>query len=416
MTSNSSADPRPHLVILGSGFGAFQCLRSLNGDSYRVTVVSPRNHFLFTPLLVGATVGTVEDRNIIEPIRGRKTGVQFCHAACEHIHAESHTVDCKSLWDGTRFSMEFDRLVVAVGGKSSTFGIEGVEEHALFLKEVSDARAIRRRILGCLERAGLPGTSPQQREQLLHWVIVGGGPTGTEFSAELHDFVRDARKAYPEVVDDVKITLLEATEELLPSFDEALQNYTENRFQREGIEVRVECAAQEVQKDHVILTSGERLPCGMVVWSTGIVPHVLISDSGLPVTDKGFLRTDDRCRVLDHPDIYAIGDTARIEETSLPVTAQLAQQQGRYLGKALSRRAQGKEVDPFQFRNLGTLAYIGEGRALADLPVGSLKGRVAWIFWRSVYFTKLVGLRNKLQLLGDWIHSALFGRDISRTP
>jgi len=416
MTNSSTQDNRPHLVVLGSGFGALQCIRTLKSADFRVTVISPRNHFLFTPLLIGTTVGTVEDRNITEPVRTRRSGSEFCQATCEEIDADTKQLHCRSPLDESFFTMGYDQLVIAVGGQNSTFGIKGVREHAFFLKEVTDARAIRRRILGCLERASLPETSEQTRNQILHWVVVGGGPTGTEFAGELFDFLKDARDAYPKVAPQVNITLLEAAEDILPSFDQALRDYAVKRFQREGIEVRSESPAKEVLEDRVILESGEEIPCGLVVWSTGIVPRSLVEKCDLPKTEKGFLRTDDCCRVVGHDDIYAIGDTARTEERSYPATAQLAQQQGRYLGKALTRSARGKEINPFRFHNLGTLAYIGSRRALADLPVGKVKGRTAWLFWRSVYLTKLVGLRNKLNLLGDWIDTRIFGRDISRFP
>jgi NADH:ubiquinone reductase (non-electrogenic) len=245
-------------------------------------------------------------------------------------------------------------------------------------------------------------------------VVVGGGPTGIEFAAELHDFLEDADKWYPGEVPDVRITVLEAMDEILPSFDRNLQEYALKRFAREGIQVRTESPAKEVAANRVTLQSGDTVDCGIIVWSTGIAPRPLIRDCGLPKSDKGMLLTDGSCQVIDHPDIFALGDTAMHEDTQLPATAQVAQEEGKFLADRFNREAAGKELKPFHFKSRGMLAYVGGRRAIADLPRADVTGRKAWIFWRSVYLTKLVSLKNKILVAVDWFVTSLFGRDISR--
>jgi NADH:ubiquinone reductase (non-electrogenic) len=410
MTKSSQA----HVVILGSGFGAVQTAKHLNTSRARVTLISPRNHFLFTPLLVSTTTGKVGFRHISEPVRSACTDVTYRQAACTAIDPGARTVQCESPEDGGVFTEPYDHLVVAVGGENSTFGIEGVHGHAVFLKELRHAENIRHRLLGLLERAMLPETPESERRRLLHWVVVGGGPTGSEFAAELHDFLEEMKGTLGDLRPFARITLLEAAEDILPSFDQALQDYAEEHFRREGIDVRKNTPATTVHADRITLADGGEIPCGLVVWSTGIRPRSWVAESGLATDERGFLRTDAHCRVAGQQDVYAIGDCARVEDSSFPATAQLAQQQGRYLGKALRRRLRGKDVKPFRFRHLGMMASLGDKTAMADLPKGSIKGRTAWWIWRSVYFTKLMGGRNKLRLLGDWLHTRLFGRETSR--
>jgi NADH:ubiquinone reductase (non-electrogenic) len=414
--SRSLPNEQPRVLILGAGFGALSVIKRLKKTDYQVTVVSPRNHFLFTPLLFGTAVGTHEDRNVTEPIRSASPDHRFYHARCVQIHPEEGSVTCESVVDPVRFRLEYDTLIIAVGGRTQTFGIPGVSEHALFLKEISDARQIRQRLVGLLERATLPGVSPEEKQRQLNWVVVGGGPTGSEFAGELHDFVQDVAGLYPGSAPEVRISLMEASDELLPMFDEALREYAEDRFRREGVDVRKGERVSEVCAEKIVLAGGEEIPAGMVVWATGIRPFDWLQQTGLATSEKGFLLTDAFCRVKGQEQIYAIGDAAVMEEQSLPATAQVAQQQGRYLGKALRREERNKPVKPFRFRNRGMLASLGDSRALADLPVGSVKGRWAWWFWRSVYLTKLVGWRNKWNVLRDWMVTALFGRETSRIP
>lgn len=413
MTSDPST---PRLVILGSGFGALRTAQKLRRSPAKVTIVSPRNHFLFSPLLISSTIGSVEFRNVIEPIRDACPHAEYFQASAVSLDAEASTVTCQSPQGGAEFTLTYDDLVIAVGGKNGTFGIPGVREHTLFLKEVADADKIRRRILGCLERAELPGISESERDRLLHWIVVGAGPTGSEFVAELNDFLRDVKKRYPGLKDKIRLTLLEACNEILPSFDESLRSYAERQLKEENITVRKQAPAKEVREHTVVLEDGEEVSGGLIVWSTGIAPRDWIQECGLPTNSRGFLRIDNECRVVDQSHIFAIGDTARMEDSEYPATAQLAQQQGKYLGKAMARRLKNKPVTPFHFHNLGMMAYLGDHQAMADLPKGAVTGRLAWLMWKSVYFTKLVGWRNKIRLLGDWLHARLFGRETSRIP
>lgn len=408
------ATSRPVLVVLGTGFGAFNLIKHLN-DGYEVVVVSPRNHFLFTPLLPSTTVGTLEFRSIIEPIRHARKDVRFYHAWATGIDTNRRTVQCKGAADGHEFTLEYDILVIAVGAVSNTFGIPGVAEHAFFLKELNDARELRQHIISCFERANLPGVSAEERHRLLHFVVCGGGPTGVEFAAELNDFMlEDLQKAYPHLVAAAKITLVEAMREILGTFDEKLRRYATALFARQRISVLTESPVVRVDGKTVYLKDGSELPYGLLLWSTGNGPTTFVEHLDLLKDSRSRILIDEFFRVHGFDNIYAMGDCAVVESKPLPATSQVAQQQGKYLAKSLMRRARRLDVQPFHYRHLGMLAYVGDDKALADLEGVKGRGWITWVFWRSAYLSKIVSLKNKTLVLFDWLKAKIFGRDISQ--
>ncbi|MFA6469039.1 MAG: FAD-dependent oxidoreductase [Bacteroidota bacterium] len=403
------------LIILGSGFASFSILKGIDTDLYDVIVVSPRNHFIFTPLLPSTTVGTIEFRSIIEPIRSAKEHITYYHAFCTAVDQEKKSIQCKNALDGNEFSLSFDTLVIGVGAISNTFGIEGVEQYGLFLKELSDARAIRQRIIENLERASTPNLHFEERRQLLHFVVVGGGPTGVEFAAELHDFLtEDLVDSYPSVLPDVSITLFEAGDALLSSFDATLSEYTVRNFQRQKISVRLQSQVAKVEEKEILLRDGSRVPYGLMVWSTGNTQTPFVTLLPFAKDQGSRLITDEYFRIKGVPHIYSLGDCATIEGNVLPATSQVAQQEGYYLAKSLNNHARNRPVKPFIYHHKGMLAYIGSNRALADLPQVKGRGFSTWIFWRSAYLTKLVSWKNKVLVVFDWMKAFVFGRDSSR--
>jgi len=406
---------KSNLVVLGSGFAAFSLLKQIDTNTFDVTAVSPRNYFLFTPLLPSTTVGTIGFRSIIEPIRTASPNVRYYHARCTHIDLEGKHVVCQGEVDHRQFRLPYDLLVVGVGMVSNTYGIPGVTEHGLFLKDTHDAQHIRRRIIECFEQAAQPGVTPRERKRLLHFVVVGGGPTGVEFAAEMHDFLReDLEEAFPDLAPHVTITLLEAADQILNTFDEELRAYTTRLFQRRRIRVRTGSLVIRVDRESILLRDGTEIPYGLAVWSTGIGPTELARALPFP-KDRGFrILTDEYFRVHGTESIYAIGDCALIEGKNFPATAQVAQQQGRFLARHLKRVERGRSVEAFRYRHYGMLAYVGGGKALADLENFKGRGFLTWLFWRSAYLTRLVSLKNKLRVLFDWFTTFIFGRDISR--
>ncbi|KAL5793881.1 hypothetical protein ACOSP7_002475 [Xanthoceras sorbifolium] len=319
------------VVVLGTGWAGTSFLKNLKDKSYEVQVVSPRNYFAFTPLLPSVTNGTVEARSIVEPIRNimMKKGmeVQFKEAECYKIDPDKQKIHCRTtgssnLGGKEEFALDYDILIVAMGARANTFNTPGVVENAHFLKEVEDAQRIRRTVIDCFERASLPSLTDEERKRILHFVVVGGGPTGVEFAAELHDFVvEDLPKLYPTVKDFAKITLLEAGDNILSMFDKRITAFAENKFKRDGIDLKmgsmvVKVSDKEISTKDRITGQLSSIPYGMVVWSTGIGTRPVITDfmKQIGQANRRVLATDEWLRVEGYNNIYALGDCATINQ------------------------------------------------------------------------------------------------------
>lgn len=319
---------KKRVVLLGTGWAGISFLKDLDVSSYDVQVVSPQNYFAFTPLLPSVTCGTVEARSIAEPVRNiikkRNAEIQFWEAEAIKIDAAKNKVFCKSNIDKeTRdFSLEYDYLIIAVGAQVNTFGTPGVLENCHFLKELADAQKIRRTVTDCFEKAVLPGLSEEERKRNLHFVIVGGGPTGVEFAAELHDYIQeDLINLYPTVKDLVRITLIQSGDHILNSFDERISSFAEKKFQRDGIEVLTECRVVNVSDNEItmkIKSTGAvcSIPHGLVLWSTGVGTRPVIKDfmEQIGQGKRRVLATNEWLRVKECENVYALGDCATIDQ------------------------------------------------------------------------------------------------------
>ncbi|GAA0149141.1 oxidoreductase [Lithospermum erythrorhizon] len=238
----TKGEEKPRVVVIGSGWAGCRLMKEIDTKIYDIVCVSPRNHMVFTPLLASTCVGTLEFRSVAEPI-GRiqpaistQPGSYYFLANCQMIDFNNHVVNCKSLPEGAGnlepwdFNISYDKLIIAAGAEASTFGIKGVKEHAIFLREVYHAQEIRRKLLVNLMLSDVPGVSDEEKRRLLHFVVVGGGPTGVEFSGELSDFImKDVRQRYAHVKDYIHVTLIEA-KDILSSFDDRLRRYAVNQL------------------------------------------------------------------------------------------------------------------------------------------------------------------------------------------
>jgi len=281
----------------------------------------------------------------------------------------------------------------------------------IFLKELHDARKIRGRIIELFERASLPTRSMEEKRELLHIVIVGGGPTGIEFGGELSDFFwRDLSRYFPDApIHAVQITILEASNKILSAFDQTLVKQALRSIMKTGVHIRTDTLVKQVKPNAVVLADGSEIKCGMVVWSTGNGPNRLVQSLNFPKTKQGKIRVDDHLRVLGMEDVFALGDCAEIESDPLPATAQVAQGQGHYLASFLN----GKTKEPFHFKYLGVMAYIGHQHSIMDSKWFKGTGLISWFLWRSVYLTRLELVKNKFQVPFEWLRTFIWGRDVT---
>ncbi|KAL3764987.1 hypothetical protein ACHAW5_001837 [Stephanodiscus triporus] len=493
----SSSGEKETIVVLGTGWGAASFLKNVDTDRYDVTVISPRNYFVFTPMLAGASVGTVDFKSITEPIREINNRAKYVEASATSIDTTKRTVSCVSVscegnsCETIEFDVAYDRLLFSVGARTTTFGTPGVEEYCNYLKQVGDAQQIKNAIVNCFENASLPAraSTPEMIERELTFVIVGAGPTGVEFAAELLDFIEgDGPRYYKELLPYVRIKIVEAAPTILRPFEDGMKDEAMRRLTRDieipgvptirPLEVLLNKQVSEVSAKYIYFKDGDRLHYGMALWAAGIGPLPLttslieeLGDTEQSTAQKEFARgrlgVDPWLRVIGgRGRIFSLGDCSCVSNTpSLPATAQVASQQGEYLGRLLSNdyrideagddsssllppmvldRDQPRSLSeriasltmgddeiaaPFQFLDLGILAYTGSGSALAQVQVApgkgdptsetwnpvrlQIKGKLGFGLWRSIYLWKQTSPKNVVLVTLDWIKVKLFGRDIS---
>ncbi|KAH9892943.1 hypothetical protein F4778DRAFT_748940 [Xylariomycetidae sp. FL2044] len=462
------------LVVLGTGWGSVALLKKLDTSNYNVVVISPRNYFLFTPLLPSCTTGNIEHRSIMEPVRQilrhKKAAVKFYEAEATKIDTEKKVIKISDNSDvkGQVHETEvpYDMLVIGVGAENATFGIPGVREHSCFLKEIRDAQAIRTKIMDCVETAAFKDQTPEEVDRLLHMVVVGGGPTGVEFAGELRDFFdEDIQKLIPEIAPRFKVTLIEALPNVLPMFSKQLIDYTESTFKEEHIEIKTKTMVKNVTdktvEAEVTGPDGKKslitIPYGLLVWATGNAVRPIVKDlmSQIPAQrdSRRGLAVNEYLVVQGGRDIWAIGDCA---VAGYAPTAQVASQEGAFLARLFNNMAKTealedkvrelssnlnlkpgntaevtqdieetekqlrriKDIKPFHYSHQGSLAYIGSEKAVAD--VAWLNGNVAsggkltYLFWRSAYLSMCFSTRNRVLVALDWVKAKIYGRDVSR--
>ncbi|GFQ06356.1 internal alternative NAD(P)H-ubiquinone oxidoreductase a2 mitochondrial [Phtheirospermum japonicum] len=438
---------KPRVVVLGSGWAACRFLKGLDTRLYDVVCISPRNHMVFTPLLASTCVGTLEFRSVAEPVSqiqealAKDPNSYFFLASCTGVDTDKHEVYCETAGDDKvseepyRFKVSYDKLVIASGSEPLTFGIKGVKEHAFFLREVSHAQEIRKRLLLNLMLSQNPGITEEEKERLLHCVVIGGGPTGVEFSGELSDFImRDVRQRYAHVKNYIRVTLIEANE-ILSSFDVGLREYATKHLTKYGVRL-VRGVVKEVHADKIVLSDGSDVPYGLLVWSTGVGPSEFVKSlKNLPKSPGGRIGVDEWLRVPAVEDVFALGDCAgfleQVGRPVLPALAQVAERQGKFLVELLNRIGKqdcGKALsakdiplgDPFVYKHLGSMASVGRYKALVDLRQSkdakglSMAGFLSWLVWRSAYLTRVISWRNRFYVAFNWATTLVFGRDNSR--
>lgn len=394
----------PRIVIVGGGFGGLACARALGNAPALVTVVDRRNHNLFQPLLYQVATAALSPADIAEPIRktlGRFANMQMFMAEVTGVDAEKRIVATN------RGSLPYDYLVIATGSEYNYFGNDAWRQFAPGLKTIREARQIRQRLLSAFERAEWSADDAERRAFLTS-VIIGGGPTGVEMAgaiSELGRFMvaRDFRHIPPA---DVRVILVEAGSRILAGFPESLSAYAQQYLDDIGVEVRLGSRVSSVLSDSVTIGE-ETIPAGTIIWGAGIRPSVAAAWLGLENVARGKIPVGPGLAVSGHPDIYCIGDTAECigpDGKPLPALAQVAKQQGIYLGNALRRRMAGKQAgEPFRFHNRGNTAVIGRHAAIFDFGTWQMKGRLAWLLWAIVHVYLLVSFEKRLLVSLQWI-------------
>ena len=391
------------VVILGVGFGGLQAARDLAGQGVELVLVNRHNFHLFTPLLYQVATGSQEQESIVYPLRD----IIRDWPDTKFRLAEVIRVDLEhQLLETDHGPIAYDYLILAPGSVPSYFGMESIQRWAYPLKDLEDAVQLRNRILRAFERA-LDEPDPDVRRALLTFVIVGGGPTGIEFAGALAELVRlELRRDYGELSrEQVRVILLEASSRLLGVFPEPLGKYAAARLERMGVEVRLEARVTGAEVDKVLLDGSDPIPTFTLFWSTGVEGQPLGFEPGVARVHGGRLAVEPDLSLPGHPEVFAVGDLAYVEQqgVALPQMAPVAIQEGAHAARAVRARLQGRAVKPFHFRDKGMMAVIGRGKAVATLFGLNFKGFLAWLVWLGFHLISLIGFRNRVVVLVNWV-------------
>ena len=395
-------DLRPHLVIVGGGFGGLYAARALAGRPVRVTLLDRRNHHLFQPLLYQVATAVLNPSDIAVPLRSILRGasnVTVFLANVERVDLAGRRVVLD------RGEIAYDVLILAAGASHSYFGHDDWELLAPGLKTLEDALEIRRRVLLAYEAAERERDGAEQ-EALLTFVVVGGGPTGVELAGALGEISRQTITRDFRLIDPsrARIVLVEGAPRILTAFPESLSRAAQDALQRIGVEVRTGVTVTRVTTDAVWL-GGEQIRARTVLWAAGVAAAPLARTLGTPLDRSGRVLVEPDLSIPGHPEAFAIGDVcACLHQTGapLPGVAPVAIQQGRAVADNVLRRVGGQPTRPFRYRDQGSMATIGRAAAVAVVGRFKLSGLVAWLAWLLVHIMFLIGFRNRLLVLFEW--------------
>ena len=387
----------PHVVVVGAGFGGVSATDELAKEGFRVTLIDRHPYNTFQPLLYQVATGGLNAGDVTYSLRyfaARHDGVRFRRAAVIGIDHDAQEVLCD---DGVRVA--FDYLIAANGITTNHFGIPGAAEYSMSMYTRAEALKVRDAIFGSLETiAGLsdPGTGG------FTVVIVGGGATGVEIAGQLAELKTETvPSTYPELNPTrVHVVLVEMAEHLLAPFHDSLRKYALGELIKRGVDVRLKTALSEVHADRVDFKDGSSIPVDLVIWAAGVAGDPDIRDWGLPIGRGGRIEANGDTRVVGFEHIFAVGDASVIVDNPLPQLAQPALQMGKHAARQITRLYRGLETETFSYHDKGTMATIGRGDAVLQMPQGlKLKGVPAWLGWIFLHILYLLGGRNRAQTL-----------------
>ncbi len=387
--------PYPRVVIVGGGFGGLQCAKALRDEPVDVLLVDRRNYHLFTPLLYQVASCLLNPSDITAPLRKVLRGARNVRYRSGDVAGVDFERECVRLTDDVE--LPYDYLVLATGSTTNYYGNESVRAHALGLKDLGEALQLRNHVLECLDRAA-SATDDDERRRLLNFCIVGGGPTGVEYSGALAELARlIVPYEYPELpASGLRILLLEGGERLLPMFVPRLSQYARRELERRGVEVRTNTFVASADDRGVVLNDGSEIETATMVWTAGVRPNDPLHERAerLPV--------DDHLRLVGAKNVFAIGDVAAARDKhgkTLTMVSPPAMQAGRYVARHIVK---GDARRAFRYRDKGTLATIGRRAAVGEIGRLRFRGFFGWLVWLVVHIYYLIGFENRIRVMMRW--------------
>lgn len=392
-------DTRPHVVIIGAGFGGLTAARALRSAPVRLTVIDRTNHHLFQPLLYQVATAGLSPADIAAPIRSvlrKQSNTEVLLADVTGVES-SHVL----LLDGRKIPYHY--LIIATGSRDNYFGHPEWENFAPGLKSIADATAIRRRILLAFELAESEPDA-EKRKALMTFVLVGAGPTGVEMAGAIAELAHvalaeDFRRIDPR---SARIVLIEGAPRILLTFPEDLAAAAHRELEKHGVEVRVDSKVEQIDATGVF-AGGERIHSSTVIWTAGVQASPAAEWLSAESDRAGRVIVTPGLTIPNRPNIYVIGDTAAVQAQHLPGVAPVAMQQARYAAWSIICNVNGyPEPGPFKYHDKGNLATVGRSFAILHRSALKMHGFAAWVAWLLVHIYFLIGFRNRLAVMFDW--------------
>jgi NADH dehydrogenase len=417
------AERSQRVIVLGGGFGgvyaAMQLERSLaDRPDVEIVLVSRENFFSFTPMLHEVAASDVDLTHIVNPVRKLLKRVHFFVGEVTHVDLERRSVRVEhgSRGDVHHHHLDYGQLVLALGSITNFRGIPGLEQHALTMKSLGDAIALRNQVIASLEEADTEcSLRAGRRNALCAVVVAGGGFAGVETIGALNDFARAALRFYPNLRErELRMVLVHSGDEILPELDARLGAYARKKLAARGVEIHLGKRVSASGEDEVELSDGTKIAARTLVWTAGTSAHPILSGIACE-KEAGRVRVAAHLGVPELPGVWALGDCAWIPDASgkpYPPTAQHALRQGAIVARNVRAHLRGEPLRDFSFATLGQLATIGRRAGVAQILGLRFSGFFAWFLWRSIYLAKLPRAEKKLRVMLDWTLDLVFSKDL----
>ena len=401
-THKSTSPSVKKILILGGGFGGITALTNIEkkfkNESVEITIVSDENFYLFTPMLPQVASGLLHPSNVTIPVRYFCKKANFLHASIDSIDLEQQLVTIQRSFDNKVRTLEYDYLVLALGGKTNFFNNKNIEKHSFTMKNIADAIAIKNHLIVMLEHAAQTGNYELQRT-LLTFVVVGAGFAGVETVSEINQYIKNSiSKSYPSInPKNVNVILVSSKERILPEVDEKLSEKATKFLEKDGIVILKNTKALDADEENVLLSNGGKLSCATLIWTGGTKMDEVISELSCEHGGNGRIIVDESLRMKNKENVFVLGDCALIKDESInsfyPSTAQHAIREGKLVADNLEIIFNHKnKLKKFTFHSLGIMAIIGERVGIATIAGRNISGISAWLIWRTYYLSKYLHL------------------------
>ncbi|MEO8288487.1 MAG: NAD(P)/FAD-dependent oxidoreductase [Chloroflexota bacterium] len=429
-TEEEYRNARHRVLILGAGFGGLHAAleldrqlqrarRQAGGDGQTdssILLADRNNDLLFAPLLWVVASGRANPSDVMVPVRAFQHGRSF-----HLLYGDVTSIDLKernvTTTAGTR---PYDYLVLALGSRTAVPDLPGLREHALLFHNPADALQLRNHLIEAIENAH-QATDSAERHEWLTFVVGGGGDTGVELAATIHSYLVEGMFAlYPWLeVEPVRIIVVGHAPRLIPMGTPKTSEAVKRTLEAQGIEVMTGVGVTGAT-DRMVLTDKGEIPCRTLFWAAGITAPDIVRSLPGEHAHNGALMVDDHLRLPGYAEVYVVGDVAWAYDAAthdaIPPTAQAAEHEGAYVGKAIAAAIHGQEAPPFRFKPLGHLALLGDYTGVAEIGPLTFTGLPAWLMWHAYYLSHIPSWRNRVHLLTDWLLSWLTGPDTTKMP